>query len=301
MKFVFALTGLWQPSWENDIKLAQVAEDLGFWGFVVPDQYMWDPKDLGESSEKGIDATVDPWIALSYLAAETTNLRLGTWVTPLPLRNPVQFAKTVSSLDNISRGRAMVGIGAGATERMFDGYGEWDTDRLVRAKKSREAMGLILKLWSEDQVTFAGKYYHCKGAVLQPKPVQLPHPPLIFGGAGKIMLNLAGKHADICFIPPWTKLSFEDARKLVLKSARSAGRDKVPAFAYSFDGVLPPPYDTSTYFRRVQEAIEKGCDYFFVPFRYHKSKPWEETQSSEELPFLLNSMKDFTRNIMPSF
>src|SRR5579864_7355889 len=110
MKFVFASTGLWQPSWKNDIKLAQVAEDLGFWGFVVPDQYMWDPKDLGESSEKGIDTTVDTWVALSYLAADTRNLHLGTWVTPLPLRNPVQFAKTVSSLDNISGGRAMVGI-----------------------------------------------------------------------------------------------------------------------------------------------------------------------------------------------
>jgi alkanesulfonate monooxygenase SsuD/methylene tetrahydromethanopterin reductase-like flavin-dependent oxidoreductase (luciferase family) len=274
-------------------------EEMGFWAFLVPDQYMWDAKDLGEDSEMGIDATLDSWIALSYLAAKTSSIRLGTFVTPLPLRPPQILAKMVSTLDNISEGRVVLGVGAGATERMFEAYSEWG-DRLTRAKKSREALELMLHLWSDGKVTFQGEYFHCKDAVLEPKPMQKPNPLLLFGGAGKIMLRLAGEKGDICYIPPWTKLIYEAAKELVLSSARAVGRNKMPSFAYSFGGVLPPPYSNQTYLARVEEAVEKGCEYFMVPFRYHKAKPWSES-GGDDLPDLLRTVKDFATNIMPSF
>jgi alkanesulfonate monooxygenase SsuD/methylene tetrahydromethanopterin reductase-like flavin-dependent oxidoreductase (luciferase family) len=303
MKFFFASTGLWQPSWRSTLKIVQALEEMGFWGFLVPDQYMWDAADLGEQSvTSGIDSTLESWTALSYLASKTEKLRLGTFVTPMPFRPPQLVAKMVSTLDNISDGRAVVGVGAGATKRMFEAYSTWD-DQLTRAKKTKEGLQLMLQLWNEDNVNFHGKYYQVTNAVLVPKPIQRPHPLLLFGGAGRIMLRLAGEAADICYIPPWTKLTYDEARACVMESARKAGRASSVAFAYSFDGVIPPPYDRGLYLKRVEDAVEKKCEYFMVPFRYVNEKPWrpDGIVSERETEALLDSIYDFSKNIMPSF
>ncbi|TMI53341.1 LLM class flavin-dependent oxidoreductase [Candidatus Bathyarchaeota archaeon] len=81
-------------------------------------------------------------------------------------------------------------------------------------------MELILELWQKPQVEFKGKYYHAKGAILDPKPVQKPHPPLMFGGVGTRMLRLAGQYSDICHIPPWVHVPMEKARSTVKQEAR---------------------------------------------------------------------------------
>jgi alkanesulfonate monooxygenase SsuD/methylene tetrahydromethanopterin reductase-like flavin-dependent oxidoreductase (luciferase family) len=303
MKFFFASTGLWQPSWRNTLKIVHAVEEMGFWGFLVPDQYMWDAADLGEqSTSSGIDSTLDSWTALSYIASRTSRIRLGTWVTPIPLRPPQLVAKIVSTLDNISDGRVLVGVGAGATKRMFEAYATWD-DQLTRAKKTREGLELMLQLWSKDNVNFQGEYYQVTNAVLEPKPIQRPHPVLLFGGAGRMMLRLAGEMADICYIPPWTKLPYDEARACVMEAARKSGRVSSVTFAYSFDGVMPPRYDRKLYLQRVEEAADKKCEYFMVPFRYIKEKPWKQDGivSESETATLMDSISDFSENIAPSF
>lgn len=106
----------------------------------------------------------------------------------------------VSTLDVLTDGRTVLGIGAGSSQSEFEAYSLWDTAR-VRVEKTAEAVQSVLRLWTKRTVDFAGKYFRAKGAVLEPKPRQKPHPPLIFGGIGPRMLQIAGRYADICLIP----------------------------------------------------------------------------------------------------
>ncbi len=156
-----------------DWKLIDVAasesEILGFWGFVMPDHYMG-------GRDFGGDSTLDTWLALTHIAPRTETIRLGTLVTPITLRPPSILAKMVSTLDNLSGGRAILGVGAGSSQTEFDGYGQWSGSK-VRVEKTDEAVSLILKLWAHDRVEFHGKYYRSKGAILEPKPRPKPHLP----------------------------------------------------------------------------------------------------------------------------
>src|SRR6058998_4284345 len=143
---------------------------------------------------RGGDSTLETWTALTYLAARTEKIKLGTLVTPIPFRPPGILAKTVSTLDLLSKGRTILGVGAGWSQTEFEGYSTWDEPR-VRVDKTREGLELILKLWTEKSVDFNGKYFHAKGAVLESKPVQKPHPPLLFGGTKTRMFRMAGEYA----------------------------------------------------------------------------------------------------------
>lgn len=138
---------------------------------------------------------LDAWTALSYLAGATQTIRLGTCVTPITLRPPLQFAKVVASLDNLSDGRVVVGVGAGWSREEFDMFGEWLPNK-ERFEKFKEALTLLKLAWTRDEVSFEGKYHQADGAVVEPKPVQQPHPELWFGGWGQEMLRLAGTEGD---------------------------------------------------------------------------------------------------------
>jgi alkanesulfonate monooxygenase SsuD/methylene tetrahydromethanopterin reductase-like flavin-dependent oxidoreductase (luciferase family) len=289
-----------------DLAVVQEAERLGFWGFLVPDQYMWDAHDLHVDSEVGISSTLEPWLAMSYMAAKTERIRLGTFVTPLPFRSPGMLAKMVTTLDSVSGGRAVLGVGAGATKKMFEAFGEWD-DNKTRAAKAQEALDLMLRLWTEEKVTFEGRFYRAKEAVLEPKPIQKPYPMLLFGGAGKSMLRLAARYANICYIPPWTKLTRDEAVAYVLREARKYNREGEISFAYTFDysaeGVIAPKYDYKLYFSKVEEAAKKGCGYFMVPFRYALEAPWllKSSRVSDETKRYLEPVRQFAKDVMPSF
>lgn len=307
MKFGFASNGIWQSSWPLDIVVAQEAEKLGFWGFLIPDQYMWDPKDLHTESDAGVNTSLEPWLALANLAARTERIYLGTFVTPLPLRPPGILAKMVATLDAISEGRAVLGVGAGATEKMFEAFSQWD-DNLTRAEKAAEGLELMIKLWTEERVTHKGKYYTMKDAVLEPKPIQRPYPTLLFGGAGRKMLRLAGRYGDICYVPPWIKMTSDEAVSIVRAEARRFNREGEVAFAASFDysaseGVIPPKYDYKLYFDKIDAAAKRGCEYFMVPFRHQLEPPWllKNENVTEETKRYLEPVRLFARDIMPSF
>jgi alkanesulfonate monooxygenase SsuD/methylene tetrahydromethanopterin reductase-like flavin-dependent oxidoreductase (luciferase family) len=154
------------------------AEELGYASFLTTDHYM-----LPWGNE-----TLETWVYLSYLAGKVSNIRLGTCVTPISFRPPSLLAKTISTLDLVSNGKVIVGVGLGWNQDEFEAYSIWDPNP-VRFEKTKEALELMVKLWSEDKIDFDGKYYRAKGAALEPKPVQKPHPPLWFGGAAKECSN----------------------------------------------------------------------------------------------------------------
>jgi alkanesulfonate monooxygenase SsuD/methylene tetrahydromethanopterin reductase-like flavin-dependent oxidoreductase (luciferase family) len=124
----------------------------------------------------GNEPVVDPWMALAVAARDTSRIRLGTLVTPVPRRRPWNLARQVATLDQLSRGRAVLGVGAG-TERTaeFRGFGE-ETDVAERAAMLDEGLELISAAWAGAPVRHAGKHYRVDGIAFEPVPVQRPLP-----------------------------------------------------------------------------------------------------------------------------
>jgi probable F420-dependent oxidoreductase len=143
-----------------------------------------------------------PMPALAALAQVTTRLRLGTLVIDNDFRNPVVFAREVALLDVLSGGRFELGLGAGWFDRDYQGTGiPFDRGR-VRVARLAEAITLMKRLFTEEQVDFEGTYYRVTKAEVRPKTVQQPHPPLLIAGGGPELLHLAGKEGDIVAIVP---------------------------------------------------------------------------------------------------
>jgi probable F420-dependent oxidoreductase len=140
-------------------------------------------------------AVLEPLTLLSYVAAITTKLRLGTSVILLPLRNPLQLAKAYSTLDVMSGGRAVMGVGLGgghlgSHEEIF-GY-----SREGRVTRFTEALQIMKLLWTEPKTSFQGRYWNFKDVSMEPKPMQKPHLPLWFGGHHENALKRAVKHGN---------------------------------------------------------------------------------------------------------
>ncbi len=280
MKFILASGLNMAANWTQIRDSALEADRLGFFGLVMPDHYMWGPpRSFG-------DSTLETWTTLTYLAAKAERLHLGTLVTPIPFRPPGMLAKMVSTLDQLSGGRTFLGVGAGWSQVEFEGYSQWDPNK-VRVEKTEEGLNLILKLWTEPKVSFKGKYYHANGAVLDPKPQQKPHPPLLFGGVGPRMLKMAGRYADICLIPRFPGIDNAKSRKIVMDEAKREKREGKPSFADM--APFPEPgstYNSKEYSGLVENSLEAGCRYFIATFPHIG---------------YMEALRDFAKTIIPSF
>jgi F420-dependent oxidoreductase-like protein len=177
-------------SWEEIRDAFQAAEALGFHSAWVFDHFM--PIYGSEDGD-----TLDGWTLLAALAAETSRIRIGVLVTGNTYRNPALLAKMATTVDHVSGGRLILGIGAGWFERDHTAYGfHYGTDR-ERAERLAEALQVITKLWHEDHPSFHGKYYTLDHAPYAPKNVQRPGPPIVVGGKGKKwIVPLVGRYAD---------------------------------------------------------------------------------------------------------
>jgi probable F420-dependent oxidoreductase len=173
---------------------------VGFGGWPFPDadpERLWEYVDACEAL--GIDSiwlsdrivsevlSLEPLIALSFIAARTTTLKFGTSVLALPLRNPTVLAKEIATLDYLSGGRVLPAVGIGTEdEREFEACG---SARRQRAGRTDEAIKVIRLLWSRDNVTFHGKYFTLNQVTVQPKPVQRDLPPIWIGGRSDAALR----------------------------------------------------------------------------------------------------------------
>lgn len=279
MKFLVAGLGNSYGSWRLIEEIAPIADSLGFYGLAMPDHFMYDSDEMPDRN-----ATVDTWTAFSYLAAKTHTLKFASLVTPIPFRPPGILAKVVATLDVVSSGRAILGVGAGWSKTEFEGFSEWDEAK-TRVDKTEEGIQLIKRLWTEDKVDFQGRFYHSKGAVLKPKPVQRPHPPLLFGGVSPRMLGMAGRYADIVYIAPWVRMPFEKARSLVEKSAKKARRTSRILFGTGWHRVQGT-FNMSEVERDVQTAQNNHCEFFVTAF------PQQGYAAT---------MKQFSQDILPSY
>ena len=168
-------------------EVAQRAEALGYDTLLMPDH---------------ITSQLAPVAALAAAAAATNTLRIGSFVFDNDYRNPVMLAREATTLDLLSSGRLEFGLGAGWNTRDYEQLGiAYDAPK-VRVDRMEEALGLIKRLWTEEQVTHQGTFYQVRNAVVLPKPTQRPHPPVMIGGGGPRMLRIAAREAQIVAIAP---------------------------------------------------------------------------------------------------
>lgn len=160
---------------------------------------------------------------LTFAAACTERLRLGCVVFVTPLRNPVHLAKSLSTLDQLSRGRLEVGVGTGGRARMFSAF-EVDPDTLVA--RFTEGLRLMKALWTERSVTFEGRFWQLDGASMEPGPLQKPWPPIWFGGSHPAALRRAVRLGDGFFgAGSSTTAQFAEQVGVVREALAAAGRD----------------------------------------------------------------------------
>ena len=258
------------------------ADRLGFHGALMPDHYMWG--EMRGHRMPNAYSTLETWVTLTYLAGKTENISLGTLVTPLPFRPPAMLAKMLSTLDVLSGGRVILGVGAGWSQDEFDGYSTWGGVK-YRVDKTIEGLKLMIELWTKDEVNFKGKFYEAKSAVLDPKPVQKPYPRLLFGSQGDRMLRLTGRYGNICFIPPWSGDQHGAIKAKVLEAAEKAGRAEEIEFMTGDMGSRGP-YDAGELSKRLEAAVESGASIYMASF------PREN---------MLVSMRRFADEVMPSY
>ena len=150
--------------------LARDAERAGWDGvFVWDDVAGWD-KDMA-----------DPWIALSAAAMITERVRLGALVTPLPRRRPWKFARETASLDQLSNGRLVVGVGVGGGQEQFGDLGD-EPDQRKRAEMLDEALEVVTGLWRGEPFDYTGQHYRLKPTTFRPRPIQQPRIPIWVAG-----------------------------------------------------------------------------------------------------------------------
>jgi probable F420-dependent oxidoreductase len=161
-------------------QVAQRADALGF-------QDLW-------VTENTIDHVFcfDALTILTYVAAVTTRIRLGVAVIVLPVHNPIEVAHRVATLDYVSKGRAVLGVGLGRPQH----YAEFQVPTEHRVRRFREGVELIKALWTEPKVNYRGSIFQLEGGTMAPKPVQKPHPPIWVGGDHPDAVRRAAVIAD---------------------------------------------------------------------------------------------------------
>ncbi|HMM42874.1 MAG TPA: TIGR03560 family F420-dependent LLM class oxidoreductase [Thermomicrobiales bacterium] len=169
----------------------QEAEALGFDTVWVTDHFI-----TGEEPEQDLEPIFEAWTAIAALAMTTTTIRFGVMVTGNTYRNPALLAKQAATVDHISNGRLILGVGAGWWEREHAAYGYDFPSNRELVDRFEEALEIMTRLQEDERATVKGRYCWVDDAPFEPKPVQRPHIPLLIGASGPRMLRLTAKYAD---------------------------------------------------------------------------------------------------------
>ena len=202
------------PSAQELIEYGVRVEKLGYESI-----WAWDHILLGVEPSFPI---IEALSILTAIAARTQTIKLGTGVLVMPMRNPVILAKQLGSLDLISNGRVIVGTAVGWYKREFKAMG---VDFHERGKIMERSLDIIKRLWTEDRVTEDFPPYSIKDAVMYPKPVQKPHPPILIGGYVDAVLRRAATKGDGWLTYYYTADSFASNWARIRGFAEEAGRN----------------------------------------------------------------------------
>ncbi|MBM4266242.1 MAG: LLM class flavin-dependent oxidoreductase [Deltaproteobacteria bacterium] len=245
--------------------LAQMVEDLGYDVIYFPDHLV-----LEGPERQRVDApSFDSMAMATIVATATKRVRIGHMVLCNLFRHPAMTAQSLATLDHLSKGRALAGLGTGWTETEFRMTGIPFPPIGERLRMLDESLTCIRGLWGEAPFTHAGEFFRFEAADILPRSVQKPHPPIVLGGGGKGLLRVAAKHADvlnlIADVGKQGYISMEGAAKLgddvfrgkidfVRAEAAKLGRDpnSIEISNFAFTMVMS---DTAEASKGVREAV----------------------------------------------
>ena len=183
--------------WDSVAEVTKVVDDGPYDSLWVYDHFLYEG---GYPGHPHPEPVMECFTILGAMAAITRRVRLGQLVLGIPYRNPAATAKMAVTLDLISKGRTILGVGAGWHRREYEAYG-WGTFESpgVRMRRLEEAIKVMLALWSERPASFEGEFYRLDNVQENPMPLQKPHPPIMVGGSGeKVTLRLVAQYAQFC-------------------------------------------------------------------------------------------------------
>jgi F420-dependent oxidoreductase-like protein len=264
---------------------AKAAEQAGF-GLVTVMDHLYQIGGVGTAEEPMLEA----WSTLNALARETTRVRLGTLVTGVTYRNPALLAKQATTLDVISGGRAIFGIGAAWNEVEHAGYGYGFPPVRERMDRLDEALAIAKAMFAEDQPTFHGTHYRIEEARNSPRPIQPGGPPILVGGGGEQRtLRIAAKYADMTHWFPLGLDVLQRKTSILAGYCEAIGRDPAtiertmaspvvvaesPAAAQAFLDRLPPerrPHVVAGPPEQAAEGLRPYLDAGFTGFTFNNS------------------------------
>lgn len=282
---------------EAIVASAAKAEELGFDAVFVNDHIIVD-----SSTRSGPwTNTYDPLVALSFIAANTTRIGLGVSVLIVPYRNPIATAKMLATIDRMSGGRLIAGVGAGWNEAEFNALGVPFHERGAR---TTEYLRVWQACWAPGKVSFSGRFVAFADMHVSPKPLQQPHPPIWVGGASDAALRRAAAFAAVWQPTPTPVAELAERQAFLCKACERIGRQQPPETRMSFrvefgpiTGNAPPsgverpighgtPAEVAADLLRYREAA--GVNSFQINFH-----------GNHGLDQLLDSMDCFMREVQP--
>ena len=229
-------------------ELARAAEERGFESLLVPEhthipQSRRTPFPGGGELPKAYSHTHDPFVALSFAAAATSKILLGTGICLIPQRDPIVTAKCVASLDRLSNGRFLFGIGGGWNVDEMENHGAcYET----RFKLMRERILAMKALWTQEEAAFHGEMVNFDPAWLYPKPAQRPHPPILLGGSSDYTVKRVVEFCDGWLPIARPGFNPKEAAARLSQAASAAGRDlstlSISVFAAPADAAILAQY-----------------------------------------------------------
>jgi alkanesulfonate monooxygenase SsuD/methylene tetrahydromethanopterin reductase-like flavin-dependent oxidoreductase (luciferase family) len=245
----------------------------------------------------GDSPVLEGWTALTYLAAQYPQFQVGHMVLCQSFRNPALLAKMAATLQYLSQGRFLLGIGAGWHEEEYRAYNYAFPPARVRTEQLEETLQIVKALWTGKHVTFQGQHYAVSGAYCEPKPD--PVPPIVIGGQGRRMLQLVARYADGWNIA-WKKPEeYLQKLKVFEQACQQEGRDPTQvrrswfgrctcvtsgeeAATLSGIGLLGTPEQIV---EQVQAYVDLGIDYFMLGTRDVTDLTTVELLAREVLPY----------------
>ena len=295
---------------ENLAMIARRAEELGFDSafvgdhVVIPESFIseYPYSATGEFTGAASGEWLDQLITLTYVAALTERIRLGSGVLILPHRNPVVTAKMLATMDVLSKGRLIVGVGVGWLREEFEALGLPPFSE--RGVVGNEYLRAFKELWTQENPSFEGKYCSFSGIKFEPKPVQKPHPPIWVGGESNPALRRAAALGDawhpIGSNPRFPLVTVEQMRRSVERLGRyaeRAGRDpstievayRPPRYLLGAAGDRTQPFmgTAEQIAADVAEFAEVGVSHLALDFR--RDEPQDTVATMEE----------FAQRVMP--
>ena len=230
---------------ERLAEVARLGEQAGFDRISVMD-HVWQIGHLGPPEHEMLEA----YTTLGYLAGKTERVKLLTVVTAVVYRDPGLLAKSVTALDVLSGGRAMLGIGAAWNQDEARGLGLFFPSTAERFERLEEALQICLQMWSENDGPYDGKHYHLARTLNSPQSLSRPHPPILIGGAGeRKTLRLVARYANSCNIFDSPELAHK--LDVLREHCTREGRD------YSdIEKTVQTRFDLGEHGERVEETIE---------------------------------------------